>query len=454
MFLKLSNLLLACLIFLPTSSAMGTEIFTFQSHIIFPLQSQHVHGATIVECPNGDLMAAWFQGSGEKDADDVAIYGARLRKSAQEWSEPFVMIDVPEFPDVNPAMFIDPEERLWLFWYTVIAHQWETSLPRYIRSSDYLSAGPPKWEWQDVILFKPGGPTPRGIQPNDPFVTTVQRKLKELQDHYYKPQPPSDPTELKNLQEMFAHYEHRWLTNARGEDMIRKGRIFKDDGTFEEAELGFPIIRRIGWQTKNKPIVLNNSRLVVPYYSDEFSFSIMAITEDWGKTWQFSDPLAGPGSVQPCLVRKKDGTLVAYMRDNGPPPKRVQMSESTDNGLTWSMVVDSDLPNPAAGTDAVTLQNGHWAIVYNDTEEDRYSRAISISTDEGKTWKWTRHLEVDDKNKKISAEGEYPAIIQGKDGILHVVYSYDYKDGSGKTKKSIKYVKLSESWIQKNNMPK
>ncbi|MBD3375248.1 neuraminidase (sialidase)-like protein [candidate division KSB1 bacterium] len=446
--MRIKSLLAGLFILLTVSSVFSTEKDEFQSQLIFPLLNQHVHGATVVECPNGDMLAAWFQGSGEKDADDVAIYGARLRKNGKAWSEPFVMVDVPGFPDVNPIMFIDPQKRLWLFWYMVMANQWESSLPRYIRSGDYLSDGPPKWEWQDVIIFKPGGSTSRGIQPNDPFVTTIERKLNELHDHYFKPHPPSDPAELKTLQDMFAHYEHRWLTNARGEDMMRMGRIFKDDGTYEKAELGFPLIRRIGWQTKNKPILLDQSRLVVPYYSDEFSFSIMAITDDWGKTWMFSEPLAGPGSVQPCLLRKNDGTLVAYMRDNGPPPKRIQMSESSDNGLTWSMVQDSDLPNPAAGTDAVTLQNGHWAIVYNDSEKDRFSLAISISTDEGKTWPWTRHLEHE--KDTTHAEGEYPAIIQGKDGLLHIVYSYAVHEDSGKPNKTIKYVRLSESWVRNN----
>ena len=32
------------------------------------------------------------------------------------------------------------------------------------------------------------------------------------------------------------------------------------------------------------------------------------------------------GNIQPSLVRKKDGTLVAYIRDNGPPPKRIHRS--------------------------------------------------------------------------------------------------------------------------------
>jgi len=111
----------------------------------------------------------------------------------------------------------------------------------------------------------------------------------------------------------------------------------------------------------------------------------MAITDDWGATWQFSEPLVGGGNIQPSIVIKSDGTLVAYMRDNGPPPKRLQYAESKDGGMSWSTVHDSHLPNPGSGADIVTLKNGHWCLVYNDTENGRYSLAVSISDDEGKS---------------------------------------------------------------------
>ena len=66
----------------------------------------------------------------------------------------------------------------------------------------------------------------------------------------------------------------------------------------------------------------------------------MAITDDFGKTWKFSNPLVGAGNIQPSMAFKKDGSLVAYMRDNGLAPKRHQVSESKDNGLTWGPVTD------------------------------------------------------------------------------------------------------------------
>ena len=58
----------------------------FRAIEIFPLVKQHVHGSTVVELPNGDILAAWFQGSGERWADDVAIMGARLKAGKQKWS--------------------------------------------------------------------------------------------------------------------------------------------------------------------------------------------------------------------------------------------------------------------------------------------------------------------------------------------------------------------------------
>ena len=192
---------------------------------------------------------------------------------------------------------------------------------------------------------------------------------------------------------------------------------------------------------------MDNKRIVVPLYSDGFSFSLMAITDDAGNTWRFSEPLVGPGNIQPSIAQKADGTLVAYMRDNGPPPQRLHVSSSKDKGLTWSPVRDSELPNPGAGADLVTLRNGHWVLAYNDTEEGRHSLAVSISADGGKTWQYTRHLERDLRGGGAT-RSHYPSIIQGRDGAIHAVYSYHYGDRRGGPNKTIKYVQFNEAWVR------
>jgi predicted neuraminidase len=202
----------------------------------------------------------------------------------------------------------------------------------------------------------------------------------------------------------------------------------------------------MGWQTKNKAVIIGK-RIIVPLYSDGFSFSLMAVTEDCGETWQFSEPLVAPGNIQPSIAVKADGALVAYMRDNGPPPKRLHVSTSQDKGLAWSGVRDSELPNPGSGADIVTLQDGHWVLAYNDTTDGRHSLAVSLSADEGKTWPVTKHLELDTRPRDIATSSAYPSIIQGRDGRLHVVYSFHHRDAQDAPAKTIKYVCFSQAWL-------
>ena len=421
----------------------GSSIY--EAGEIFPLVSQHVHGSTVVELPNGDLLAAWFQGSGERWADDVAIMGARLRAGQKVWSKPFLMADVPGFPDINPILFIDPQKRLWLMWYTVLANQWETSLLKYRISEDYQTMeGAPRWSWQEVLHVKAGDSTERGIQPEDRFVKSVERQVKEY-SQYVLSQNRTMPELV--VRGMIDRWAEDLLFKARGQDMMRSGRLYGDKGQYTDQKMGYPYFRRAGWQTKNKAVIVDDRRIIVPLYSDGFSFSLMAITDECGAAWQFSDPLVGAGNIQPTIAQKADGTLVAYMRDNGPPPQRLHVSSSKDKGLTWSLVMDSNLLNPGSGADLVTMQNGHWTLAYNDTESGRYSLAISISADEGKTWPYTRHLERDMRDRQIATSSSYPGIIQGRDGTLHVVYSYHRNDQQGGPSKTIKYVRFNEAWV-------
>jgi len=92
---------------------------------------------------------------------------------------------------------------------------------------------------------------------------------------------------------------------------------------------GDKLTRRLGWMTRAHPFVLDEKRLIVPLYSDGFSFSLMAITDDWGATWHTSTPLVGAGNIQPSIVKRRDGSLYTLMRDNGPPPKRLMVSRSS-----------------------------------------------------------------------------------------------------------------------------
>lgn len=367
-----------------------------EAELIAPLEKMHHHAAGIVECANGDLLVSWYRGKGERDSDDVKVIGSRRRKGATTWETPFVMADVPGFPDCNTCMMIDTQDRLWLFWPVIIANTWESCITNYRTSTNYTADGPPKWDWQGTILLKPDN-------------------LKEKMD---------------------AAYEQR-LKEIGSIDPDRKARL---DRMIERS--GEKLYQRLGWQPRCKPTVLPTGRILFPLYTDTFSACIMAISDDKGETWYASDPIIGFGNIQASVLRRNDGTLVAYMRNNA-QPKRIRVSESKDDGLTWGPVTSSELLNPGAGVDGVRLDNGHWVMVYNDLERGRFQLAVSISDDEGKTWKWTRHLEKEEKGSY-----HYPVVIQGRDGTIHAVYSYS-NQGEG-----MKHAAFSEDWVKEGSVSK
>lgn len=413
--MKPVGILAGALCFAVVNGSGGEKPF-LTGEFIFPMEHWHNHASCIVEAPNGDLIVCWFNGSGERKSDDVKIEGARLRKGATKWSERFVMADTPGYPDTNCAMFVDPQERLWLLWPTILANRWESALMKYRISSHYSGEGAPVWEVNEVMHISPGQ---EFVEQTEKWLAKACKQLDAVEDSKEK-----------------AEY---YLAEVK-------------------RQANDKLSRRLGWMTRAHPFVLDDKRLIVPLYSDGFSFSLMAITDDWGKSWTTSSPLCGAGNIQPSIARKKDGTLFTLMRDNGPAPKRLMQSSSCDRGQTWSEVIDSDLPNPGSGAELINLRNGHWLLISNDTEQGRGSLAVQISDDEGKTWKWKRHLERSQEPEADTERYHYPSIIQARDGTLHATYSYHWtkeglpKDPDGDpAAKTIKHAHFNEAWVMEGD---
>jgi predicted neuraminidase len=372
----------------------GAQTTSVSEHI-FPFQNQHVHSSSVVELPNGDLLACWFEGSGERKANDVAVKGARLKKVASQWSPAFIMADTPGQPDCNPTLFIDNENRLHLYWIVVQANRWETSILKSRLSSDYQKNGAPEWEWQDIILLKP----------DEEFARTIENGFRE--------------SSVRGLawSEYAPLYESMIVEAARD-----------------------PKKRETGWMTRCHPIQLPDGKILLPLYSDGYNLSLIAISDDMGKSWEPGLSIVGRGNIQPSLVQKKNGDILAFMRDNGDEPGRVMKSISTDNGYAWSIAQKTSLPNPGTSVEAISLDDGDWVLVYNDVENGRHSLAVSLSDDEGESWLWTRHLEQSDPGE---GSFSYPSVIQTKDGLIHVTYSFHVSDG-----KTIKHLSFSPEWIK------
>jgi len=226
-------------------SARSADAPFLESEILFPLEHWHNHASCIVEAPNGDLIVCWFHGSGERTADDVKIEGARKRRGAKGWGARFTMADTPGYPDTNCTMFIDPQGRFWLLWPTILANEWHTALMKYRMSSDYLGEGPPKWDLSEVLHVTPG------------------KEFQEAVTNY------------------LAKAEATLRDSAQSEEVRNRAQAYFDRMRTHAAD---KLYRRLGWMTRAHPFILEGKRLIVPLYSDGFSFSLMAITDDWGKT--------------------------------------------------------------------------------------------------------------------------------------------------------------------------
>jgi predicted neuraminidase len=175
---------------------------------------------------------------------------------------------------------------------------------------------------------------------------------------------------------------------------------------------------------KNKPVrlddgtILSGSSTETPDAANEWRIHFERSTDN-GATWSIVRPAPATAgeeidAIQPSILVHRDGRLQAVGRSRS---QRVFETWSTDKGRTWSPVTLTSLPNPSAGTDAITLRDGRHLIVYNHTPKGRTPLNVALSRD-GKTWALAVVLEDQ------PGEYSYPAVIQAPDGLVHITYTW------------------------------
>ena len=328
------SLLLAGLCAVATSARAATSPAAVITHefIYETAPYPSCHASTIVETNKGEMVAAWFGGTAEKNPD-VCIWVSRLENG--KWTPSVevangVQADGTRLPTWNPVLF----------------------QPR---------GGP-------LMLFYKVGPSPE----------TWWGMLR---------------------------------TSTDG------GRTWSEPRRLPDGILG-PI--------KNKPVQLADGTIVSPTSTEtEEEPSRWRVhferSRDGGRTWTATPPLNDGltmAAIQPSILfRDKIGgdRLQALGRSR---QGKVFTTSSDDGGRTWSALsLVDDLPNPSAGTDALTLADGRQLIVYNPVPRGRTPLVVATSRD-GKSW--TRVLTLEDQPGEYS----YPAVIQTADGRVHITYTW------------------------------
>ncbi len=172
---------------------------------------------------------------------------------------------------------------------------------------------------------------------------------------------------------------------------------------------------------KNKPIQLADGTILCGTSTEHDGWRVhmemLKISENGQWSWSRTEALNDGdtfGAIQPTILSYPDGRLQILNRSR----QRV-LTEcwSNDGGKSWSTMQATQLPNPNAGADGVTLQDGRQALIYNHTRQGRSPLNLALSMD-GKTWHAALTLENE------PGEYSYPAIIQSKDGMLHMTYTW------------------------------
>lgn len=180
--------------------------------------------------------------------------------------------------------------------------------------------------------------------------------------------------------------------------------------------------------------------------------SVFQISEDEGKSWRMVEMPNSRGRVHPTVVELGGGHLAAFMRSR--EADFIYRSESFDYGDTWSEPTPTPLPNNNSSISAIRTKSGRVAVAYNPTSTPvpvkgkaawpglRNPVAVALSEDGGLTFPMIRWMErgegfIGEENKTNNRQYEYPYIMQGADGRIHLTYA-------AFTRQCVKYVSFFE----------
>ncbi len=177
---------------------------------------------------------------------------------------------------------------------------------------------------------------------------------------------------------------------------------------------------------KNKAVQMADGSIWCPSSTEHDGWRVhLEVSRDNLKTWTTTGFLNQKenGAIQPSLLTHRGGRWQMLCRNQNGNDGNLWQTWSEDQGKTWSKFESTGLPNPNAGTDAVTLRDGRQLLVYNHTNRrgsfpsGREMLNVAVSKD-GRKWSAALVLE------RSKGEYSYPAVIQSDDGLVHITYTW------------------------------
>ncbi len=274
----------------------------------------------------------------------------------------------------------------------------------------YSYSGPGELDGSAIYMARRGADGPW----SDPWV------------HLDRPEADGNPV-------LYAEQDRVWLFSAAtpGGWSIARIEVQVSENRGSTWSAPAPVGGPLGSNVRFPPVRTADGGLLLPAYNDLLPQAQFFTSAD-GSAWDLVGAVAAePPGIQPSIARLPDDSLLAVMRNSG--GSWLWVMASLDSGRTWSPPIDSGFVNPGSPAALLQLTSGNLLLVFNDSPFDRDPLTAAISADGGVTWPVRRNL----------AEGEttysYPSVIQGPDGLIHVVFSVG--------RERIDMVTFNEAWL-------
>lgn len=175
-------------------------------------------------------------------------------------------------------------------------------------------------------------------------------------------------------------------------------------------------LSRSGFMGKTQPLLLEDGRILFPLYHEADYCPYLFLIDD------LEDPRAGTlvaetmarkKAIQPSICRADRETLLMLCRTN---QGRIWRSLSFNDGLSWSILRPTGLPNPDSAVD-VTNWRGKLLLCYNPSESQRDELRLATSTDRGASWRDVAEI------AKGDVEYSYPSLYVDEKDTVHLTFT-------------------------------
>lgn len=192
---------------------------------------------------------------------------------------------------------------------------------------------------------------------------------------------------------------------------------------------------------RNQPVALAGGGFMVPVYHESIGKfpEILWLLPDSriaGGFDVYKTRIDGSrGFLQPSLVTLDSHSALAFLRNSSGPELGVSFSGNA--GLSWGTPEYAGLPNPNSGICAIRIPGERLLMVFNDGSIPGIRDNLRLAVSDLKGKNWTRIAGLEDAAYQSFA---YPFIIRDRDGIYHVVYTYN--------RNRIKHLTFNGAWME------